>query len=161
MVEIVIYTGLTAMIVVALANVMLQVTGTQEKVTTKVTLQQELRTALDRMTYSMRLAQSVQTGASVFDVDGGSLSLAMSGATRHPTLFFLSGSQLFVSEAGAGSGALTTNNVLVDRLLLTNRTATGAAATIRIELHGTDAVTGEGGDYEDEMTLSTSVTLRQ
>lgn len=161
LIELVIYIALTSIVVVALLKIMLAVIGAQEKTEVTSHVQQELRMTMDRMTYTTRNAVSVNTGASIFSASGGKLSLAMSDSSLDPTLFFLSGNSIYVSEAGANTGAITSGKVLVDELQFINLTATGASPTIKIEVHGTDAVAGDDKTYENEMGISTSVTLRQ
>ncbi len=161
LIELTIYIALTAIVVVALLKIMLTVIGSQEKTEMTSHVQQELRMTMDRMTYTARNAVSVNTGSSIFGASGGTLSLAMSGSSINPTVFFLSGSSIYSAEAGTNTGALTSSKILVDELQFTNLTATGASATVKIEVHGTDVVAGGDKTYEDEMGISTSVTLRQ
>ena len=66
-----------------------------------VTVQQEMRFSLDRLSQIAMQATGVNTGSSVFRASGGKLSFAMSDVAVNPTVFFLSGSRMYVSEAVA------------------------------------------------------------
>lgn len=161
LIELILYIGLTAMVVVSVMRIMLTVTGTREKTGTLHTVQHELRFVMDTISYTARNAVAVQTGSSVFNSATGTLVLTMSGTGINPTRFFLSGSNVYMQQASASAQALTSSRVLVDRLEFRNRSPANTYGTYRIYIHATDAVQDSDVTYDDDMTLQTTISLRQ
>lgn len=161
LIELIIYIALTAIVVVVLLRVMLTVMGTREKMETVSTVHQELRFSMDRITQSARNAVSVETGASVFGSSSGSLSLAMGDASVSPTVFSLSGGRIYMRAATGAALPLTSTNMIVDQLQFTNLTASGSSGTVKIQMHAVSAARTVAKESADEMTLETSVSLRQ
>jgi len=163
LIETIIYTIIVVMIVVVSVRVMLTVMGAREKTKTVSEVQQDLRFSMDRMVNSVIGASAINTGSSVFDNDNGILSLEYSGSSLDPVIYSLSNSGVVVQEGGGSATPVTSSGIYVDQLRFTNLTATGTYGTIKIQIHATDGREGTGGDktYEDEMSLQTSVSLRQ
>jgi Tfp pilus assembly protein PilW len=162
LIELILYIGLTSIIVVAVLNVMMTVVGTREKTQVMSFVQQELRFTMDRIEAAVRDAINIDTGNSTFANDHGVLSLAMSGVSVHPTTFAWSGSGVRVQEGTGNYTALTSSGIIVEMVRFTNLSAGGTHGTVKIKLHATDAVAGSADKtYADAMTLESSVSLRQ
>lgn len=161
LIELIIYVGITAVVVVVAFNVILSVMEMRERTVVVGDVQQELRFAMDHMVNTMLRSIDVNVGASTFDNDNGVLSLSVSDPSYDPTVYFLSAGSIYIQE-GAGEGLpLTGPTIEVDQLLLENRTSPYANPTIKITMHGLDTSSGTGLIYEGETTLVTSITLRQ
>lgn len=162
LIEWILYIGMSAIIVVTLLRVMIAITATREKARTVSTVQQELRFAMDRITATVRNAVDINAVASTFGNDNGVLSLTMNDTSINPTVFSLSANRISIKEGLAAAQSLTASDVLIDRLRFTNLSAVGTNGTVKIAIHGTDAVTGSADPtYTDTFTLETSVSLRQ
>lgn len=162
LIEMILYIGMSAIIIVALLRVMITITTTREKAQTVSSVQQELRFVMDRITASARNAVDINIAGSTFGSDNGVLSLSMSGASLNPTVFTLTANRITVKEGLAAAQSLTSSGVLIDRLRFANLSANGTNGTVKVTIHGTDAVAGSADPtYTDTFTLETSVSLRQ
>lgn len=162
LIEMILYIGMSAIIIVALLRVMITISATSEKAQTVSGVQQELRFVMDRVTATARNAVDLNTAGSTFGSDNGILSLTMSGTSITPTIFSLSANRIFIKEGPSAAQPLTSSGVLIHRLHFTNLSAIGTNGTVKIIIHGTDAVAGSADPtYTDTFTLETSVSLRQ
>lgn len=159
LIELVIYIGLSSMVIVALLRVMLVLTGVREKMETVSIVQQEGRFVMHRFVSAVQSAVAINTGSSLFNSNHGVLSLTMSGSVQ-PSIFTWSQSGVILQENGATPAALTSSGVIVDQLRFTNLSAPNARGTVRMLLHLTDHRAGDTGAYNDDISLSTSATLR-
>jgi type II secretory pathway pseudopilin PulG len=89
LVEVIIYIAITGMVVSALVGFVFSAASTREKNYSVEEVHANSRFALDRITYFIRLAESVDIGASVFGVDPGVLTLNMPNAVDSPTVISL------------------------------------------------------------------------
>ncbi|MDD4628778.1 MAG: prepilin-type N-terminal cleavage/methylation domain-containing protein [Candidatus Peribacteraceae bacterium] len=161
LIELIIYIAISAIVVVTLLNVMITVLGVREKTTVRAEVQQNLRYAMDRINATAHDAIGLNTGASTFGSASGVLSFAMTGSTLNPTIFSLSGAQIYIKQGASSAAAITAPGVLVDQFLLTNLSAAGTPATVKVRIHATDAIAGTQAMQTTAMTLETSLTLRQ
>jgi len=162
LIELIIYIGLTAIVVVSLLRVMLVVVGTREKTETISVVQQELRFAMNRMTTTIHDALDIDVPGSVFDLNNGVLSLTMGDPAADPTIFSLLSNRLHIQEGTSVALPLTSTDMIIDQLRFTNLSAPDTYGTVKIVMHATDAVAGSADKtYTDTMTLETSVSLRQ
>jgi len=159
--EMIIYIGISSVVLVALLNVMLTIFSTRSKTEAGAEVQQNLRYGVQRITVTARNALGVNTGASTFGSANGVLSFAMSGTTLNPTVYSLCGTQLCIKEGVSATVAVTASGALIDEFRLTNLTGSPAPATVKIRLHATDAYAGTIASQTAVMTLETSITLRQ
>jgi Tfp pilus assembly protein PilW len=161
LVELIIYIAISTIVVVALLNVMIVILGAREKTTVRTEVQQNLRFALDRITSTAHDAVGLNTGTSTFGSAAGVLSFAMTGSTLNPTIYSRCGSRICIKEGSASSVAITASGALVDEFRITNLSAAGVPATVKVRLHATDNITGTQAMQTAAMTLETSLTLRQ
>ena len=155
--ELIIYIGITSLVMVTLLRIVLVVTGTRDETLVVNTVQKELRLVMEKITTTARDAVEIDVNNSLFDVNAGKLELTMSGASLTPTIFQYSASGITM-KIGAGSAVpITSQHIIVDQFLLTNRTPIGASGTVHILLHAIDA----SNNSDDEMTLRSAVTLRK
>lgn len=93
-------------------------------------LSQSANLVLERIARSVRGADSVSTGLSVFDVSPGRLTLVESGTT---TSFYVSSSTLMLSVNGIVKGPLTSGTISVERVIFT-RYVGSTTEMIRVSL---------------------------
>lgn len=161
LIELILYVGITVIVVVTLTRVMLTVLSTQQGARQVSIVQQELGFVMDRVTAASRRATAVLTGSSLFSERAGVLSLAMQDPAAHPTIFSLSGSVIVLQEGNGAALPLTSRSIVVDELLFRTFTGSGGTQLVKVRLQGRRALTGGEGEQEDAMTLETAVTLRQ
>jgi type II secretory pathway pseudopilin PulG len=159
LIEIILYVALSAIVLVALMRSMLVVLGTRDDTRGETDLHYTLRYALDRIRRTALDARELNVGASSFLTNSGVLSLAMSGATKNPTVFSLSGSRIYAREASGSAQPLTPTTVKINQFYLRDLSAAGAPATIQILLRATDATLNVA--IPRQMQMRTSATLRQ
>lgn len=68
------------------------------------------------LTSTVQTAQSINTGDSLFDIDGGRLSLNMIDSSVSPTVFYLSEGKVFFKEGEGAAIQLSTPFVSVSKL---------------------------------------------
>jgi len=132
--ETVVYVAVFAVFSVVVVNSLIVVTGTFLNIRTERTVNNTASVALDRIVRETRLANSVDTLNSTFDVNPGRLTLnttdSMGGATT--VEFYIENGRLKVKEGGVVSGALTSSSVVIDSAifrLVTN----GSAQAVKME----------------------------
>lgn len=158
LIELILYIGITATVVVALLRVMFTVLETRQEVENVSIVQQELRLAMDRMTTTVLQAVAVNSGASIFGAEQGALSLALAEEARNPTIFSLSGGQIVVTAGERGALPLTSPHVMVAELRFTNLTASGTIATVHVRIH---AMERNATREPQDVLLETSLSLRR
>ncbi|MBI3332126.1 hypothetical protein HYZ99_04170 [Candidatus Peregrinibacteria bacterium] len=156
LIEFILYTGLTAIILVSLLRSMLAVLEAREKLSTIHPPQEELRFAAQRITTTIRNALDINVSASLFNADAGTLSLSMSGSAMNPTIFSLANGAITIKNGAASALPLTSPQVVVDQLRFENLSAPNAPAMLKLRLRAYAAT-----DAGDPLSLETSVSLRQ
>ena len=156
LIELIIYIGITSVVVVSLMNVMITVLETRERTESISEVQQSMRAVMDRIAVTYIDAQEVSIGASDFESVVGSLYLIMSGSTRNPTIFSLVDGVIKVKEGGGNAQQISANTIVIDKFHL-HRVDEGV---VEVQLHAFDKASDELGERED-MSLETTFTLRQ
>lgn len=155
LVELVLYIGLSIVVVAAMLNVVITLGGTRGKEGARIELQQQLRLAGERITGTVRHAQQIEVASSVFGSASGVLALTLSGSVS-PTVVSLSGGSVYIQD-GAYAGRITTNDVRIAELRFTNLTASGTDGTVRFSLWGYI----NDPRYPDTLEFRSAVSLRQ
>lgn len=161
LIETILYIAISAVVVVSLLNIMVAVLQTRQKAGIGTEVQQNLRYAMDRITLAARSAVGLNTGTSVFGSANGTLSLAMSGSTVNPTVFTLCGTQVCIKEGSSSSAPITGTGVIVDQFQFTNLSAPTFPETVKIVLHGKQPAANTVQTAQSNLTLETSISLRQ
>ena len=139
--ELIVYVGITALVVVSLTNVMITIFETRANTQSVSEVQQTGRFVMDRFTASFLNAESFTITAS---------DRIVLNTPEGETVYSLVDGELFTRVGTGEAYTLTTEPVVVQTLTFT---AIGTQ-TVSVELVLTD-----GND--DVMTLTTSYTLRQ
>lgn len=108
--------------------------------------------SMERMVRSIQSADSVNTGLSTLGTSPGVLTLEHGTTT---TRFFMSGSELKISENGVDKGALTSNAVEVESLTFTRYT-NSATELVRVAL----TLSASSKAASSTRTFYTSAVLR-
>lgn len=92
------------------------------------------------------------------------LTLSTSDVATDPTTIFLSGSRLYISEAGSSPVPLTDTNVLVNQFEIANYSGTGASDTITVFLelarNATSTFQAEIYEYAREFRFTVSRRIK-
>lgn len=157
LIELILYIGITAMVVVALLRTMFTILETRNAVENVSVVQQELRFAMDHMTTTAMQASAVLTGSSFFDGEHGVLALLQTGSGGVATVYALSGAHIVVRTGSGPTLPLTSSRVIIEELRFANLTPHGTAGTVHVRMHARER--GKGTTV-DTLTLETAISLR-
>jgi len=119
LVELLIYIAVVAIIFLAMVSFILTMSESKAKRTVMSEVASSARIIQERLMDAGRHAQTINVGASTFDVDPGVLSLDMVNVFEDPMVFSLTGDngQFQVSTAGGEAIPLTNTTVAITHLL--------------------------------------------
>lgn len=161
LIELILTISLTTVIVTAVSLFVIDLSRTKAKSTTVLEVQQNVRFAMNKMTYYIRNSEDGINGASssFSPTDPGTLYLEMGAGGADDVVFDVSGGRLRMSVGGS-SEFLTTDDVVVSSLVFTNNTAIGSPRNVSIDL--TLEFNNPGGKQEFEYSYSaqTSTSIR-
>lgn len=162
LIELLIYIAITAVVVVALTNLMIAVFATQKKAETSTELQQNLRFAMDRIVERVRQAQRIDALGSTFDSDVSTLSLFMPDPLQSPTVFSRPDGRIWMQGGRAKERmALTSKQIVIDSLRFSRKKNVRGRDLVRISIHGFDSARTGTGVTADSMLIETSAALRR
>ncbi|MDO8482863.1 MAG: hypothetical protein Q7S86_03535 [bacterium] len=135
LVETIIYTGLLALILFAVTNMMLLMSHSYNYLKLSRHIHVSAVTALDRMVRDIRNAQSVDTGQSTLGTSPGVLTLNTSTVSGTPQTvqFYVSGGGIRVKQDGVDVGPVTLPDVALTNLVF-RQISTGISSAVKIEL---------------------------
>jgi hypothetical protein len=157
LVEAIIYVAITALLLVAIVDMSLVFGGSQSRLATARIMNRSAHTALERMTYEIARASSVDIGASALAVDPGVLALNTTNDADDPIVdtFYLSDGALVIEEDGTVTGSLTESGVRVVSLIFERITTSGSEA-VRVTM----TLEAGTGSLTRTNTFYTTVILR-
>lgn len=117
LVETLVYIGVMVVIASALVTTFLSLSVSLAKSKTDRELTESATLALERISRTLRSADSVDVLGSTFGVSPGILELTEGGTT---TSFYVSGDRLVISVNGTERGSLTSSEVVVEDLTFTH-----------------------------------------
>ncbi|MBI2052873.1 MAG: prepilin-type N-terminal cleavage/methylation domain-containing protein [Candidatus Ryanbacteria bacterium] len=158
LIEIIIYLAILGLVVVGFGTYVLSISSSRQKTDVVVKVQANARISLDTIAQKIRAARSINIGSSVFNTDPGVLSLAMSDASKNPTIINLDRDNgiLQVQEGAGSPAAVTSKEVAITNLVFTNIATPGVRSNIRIQI--TVEYPGSSGYSQ---SLESNVSLRQ
>lgn len=130
LVEMIVYVTLLTMLVAVVIGILISVINSFRNIEATLDIQRNASNAMDRIVREIQGANDVNAGASLFDVQNGSLSLTTAGVVR---TINLSGGEIILSEDGAEIGALTGSDVSVDGLVFSH-TPGAVSDLVRIQM---------------------------
>jgi len=161
LIEILIYTTIVAIFLVAAVNFSLDIIEGKAKARSMREVQQNTRFSIERMTQEIRRASGINLGQSVFDTHPGILSLAMPEAEKNPTIFDLSlDGALRITQGTSTPEILTTNQVATTNLVFTNLSPLAWSKNIKINLT-IQYKNPERKEFEATSIVETAVSLRK
>jgi Tfp pilus assembly protein PilW len=162
LVEVIMYIGILALIITALASFGFSVMSSNSKTMTVTEVQGNARMALDVIAQKIRASNGINIGNSVFGSDPGTLELSMSDVSKNPTLFNLDANdgRLQIKEGVSSPVFLTSDKVRVTNLVFTNYSQVGEREHVRVTM--TVEYKNAGSvDYSYSYDVWISVSLRQ
>ena len=160
LIELIVYSALVSILLVTTMRVTLMLFDSRSKTQTVGMMQKQLRFAMDRMSNTIRGATAIAYGSSEFSTDTGQIGLTLSDTALSPTMLSVANGRLQVQEGSAAPQDLTGTGVVVDILRFTDLSASSTNGTVKITIHAA-AAAADSRNYEDDLTLETSVSLRQ
>lgn len=159
LIEILIYIAIIGGVVATFVSFALQITNSRNKTYAVQEVQANIRTALGIVTQKIRSANSINTSTSIFDVDPGYLSLAMTSSTLNPTIFGLNQDNgvLEMKEGTSASSTITADEVNITNLQFTNLTDSGREH-VRIQM--TAEFSSTNTNFSFSQSIQTAVSTR-
>ena len=157
LIELLIYMAILIFVLVLASDMVIISLQTRDRIKATTEVQQNLRFALEKITYACRKAADVNSPAD--NSSGSSLSLAMNEANLDPTLFSLSGGILQMQEGTNPVQNLTTDKVTVSSLTFYQVNNTGAKPTVQVNLR-VDYKAGGNPRLQASSTGQTTISLR-
>ncbi|HSD12856.1 MAG TPA: hypothetical protein VLC10_04820 [Patescibacteria group bacterium] len=118
------------------------------------------RFAVSRMEAEIREASAINVGASVFDSNPGTLSLAATVVGANPTVFAVSSGALTVQQGAGAPVALTNSRVAVSEFVVEDVSSGTRTRAVRIRL----SLASKGGtdltEQRAQATVETTVRIR-
>ncbi len=161
LVELLIYVSIVGLVSVSLVNFVTTVSQIRSKNAVVIEVHENVRAAVDIMSDYVRRASALDVSGSTFGTDPGVLSLNMSSTTIDPTQFFLNydNGQLQVSQAGAGTTSIVSDEIRISNFTLTNIPGRGKAR-IRVEITA-EYAKDPTIEYQYSQSITTTFRLRR
>jgi len=136
LVETIIYVAIIGGVIATFVSFSMNISNARNKTYVQEETQANARVALNIITQKIQSASGVNISASVFGIDPGVLSLAMSSSTLNPTIINLSADdgQLQIKEGNNATTTITTERVQINNLIFTNFSASSTRENIGVDL---------------------------
>ena len=163
LVETIIFIGIISIVLVAFVRFVLSISTAREKNFVVAEVQDQARHAMDVLGQRIRLADSILTASSTFDVDPSVLALTMTSSTINPTVFQLTADNgiLQITEGSGSAVSITGDNLRVTRFLVTDTTSSSprGSAHVYLEVEYNNLSGDPRLDFSQE--FQTTMGLRQ
>ncbi|MGH7926327.1 MAG: PulJ/GspJ family protein [Candidatus Binatia bacterium] len=165
LIEILVYTGLLATMIVVLTLFAVQVIRRNAHAQLAAQTLDNARGAMAVITQDIRHATGVYSPTSVFSSHPGQLSLVTTqelpaGEDETYVDFYVDDEQLYVKREEAAAEAITSNNVRVTSMTFLYLHQTSSAPAIRVSLTVEPRDTSAQASSEGSVTLTTTASLR-
>lgn len=155
LIEIIIYIAILGLIATSLVTYSVSVSLSRRGFSVVREVQENARVVMGGITRAIRFAESVNSGASVFDSDNGILELTLTDVAESPTRFFRDPEgRVFIQRGALAPEQMTSAQVEVTRLRFSDYDG-----VVRIEITVRHKGGGSGG-YSYEYVLTGSADLR-
>lgn len=151
LIEFLIYAGIVVFVMTALTLTAVNILHARVRITSIEEVAQNGRFGIEKMTHTIRNAESIER------VDGDSLVLEVSSSRDNPTEFTLSDGNLVVIKGGREPGSLTTGKVNVSELVFTERSDQAVRIEMTVDFHNPQ----NRQEYEFRRTFRTTENIRK
>ncbi len=152
LVEVMVYLAVTLALAGALITTFLSLSTTLERNATERTLTRGAQVSLERISRTLRSADSINLGLSTFGTSFGTLALTESGTT---TRLYVSGNRLVLEINGTVLGPLTSDALTVEDVIF-HRYVGSTTDMVRVAL----TLSAVGRSSSSTQTFYTSAILR-
>ena len=159
--EILVYIGIFTIVMTYIIGFSLEIVRNRIKNEAMQAVEENARFALGRMVQELKEASSVNTGASVFGVHPGVLTLVMPQAWKNPTVYDVVGGKLRLTYGTNDPVFVTSENLNVKKLKFYNYSVPGYPQNIKIDLTLEYINPEHSAEYSAETSMTTTVTLRK
>lgn len=165
LVEMLVYVSVLTVISVAIVSFLFWAIKTNAKSRTMAEVSDNARRAMETMVYEIRQATGVYTPTSAFDANPGQLSLETKinprdNETKTYEDFYLADGKLYLKKEGISPEQITSDQVRVSNLIFKNIGSSGNLANIQINLQVEDNDSSGRPEFQAEINLISSATLR-
>jgi len=165
LVELLVYISVLTVISAAIVSFFFWAIKTNAKSRTAAEVSDNARRAMEIMVYEIRQATGVYTPTSIFDANPGQLSLEtkinpLNNETKTYEDFYLADNKLYLKKEGTAAEQITSDQVRVSNLVFKYIGASGNLANVQIELKVEDNDSSNRPEFQAEINLISSATLR-
>lgn len=158
-VEIILYVGLTTLILGAVATFYSMILQSRIRNETVAEVDQQGIMAMQMMTQSIRNATA--SAAPIVGGSGVTLSLTATDSAKNPTIFSLNNGTLQMQEGTTTALPLTTSRVIASNLTFTNLSRASSSASVRIQYTITHRNPTSTYNYNYSQTFYGTASLRK
>lgn len=116
LVEVVFYFAIVGVLLLAATNFGIQVANVAKQSENLHEIQANIDFMSQKIVSTMQIADSIDDGGSTFDSDIGQLSLNVPAASKSPTIFYLSGENIYVKEGTSAAIRINSDSVKCTKL---------------------------------------------
>jgi prepilin-type N-terminal cleavage/methylation domain-containing protein len=161
LVEVMVYVAIIALMMTTLVLFSINLIQVRAKQRVIHNVEANAARIFERLADAARHAEGINTGASTFNSDPGTLSVNIVSAGVDPTIFSLTADDgvFQANEGGAGNVAITTDDVAITNLVFTNLTSVTDIGIIKVEF--TVAAVNNSGNplYSYEESFQTAIRI--
>lgn len=161
LVEVTVYVAIVAGIMTTLVLFSLNLIQVRAKQRVIHNVEANAARIFERLADAARHAEGINTGASTFGADPGTLSVNMVTVGVDPTIFTLTANDgvFQANEGGAGNVAITTDDVSITNLTFTNLTSADDVGIIKVDF--TVAAVNSSGNplYSYDESFQTAIRI--
>lgn len=137
LVETLLYISILVIVVTVVVQVLFMILRLHSKISANRLLESSMGESMERIVREIRLASSVNEGASALNINPGTLSLdGVSGGVSYNVTFGEAGDRIYISKDGGAPGNLTSDKVTITNITfqkVTNSQSEGVRVTIEAE----------------------------
>lgn len=165
LIEMLVYISVLTIICAAIVSFLFWAIKTNAKSRAAAEVSDNARRAMETMFYEIRQATSVYTPTSVFDVSQGQLSLETkisppNNETKTYEDFYLADGKLYLKKEGIAPEQITSDQVRVSNLIFKYLGSSGNLASVQINLKVEYNDSSGRPEFQAEVNLISSATLR-
>jgi len=157
--ELVVYVAVVGAVLTVAVSFLAEFSVTQQKTLVGAEVSHNARFAIARLSADVRDADGVNTGASVFDTNPGTLSISMPTPALDPTVYSVSGGRLFVQQGTGPAVALTSSKTQVTEFTLDDVSVSGKTRAVRVHLTLKNINVGNLVEQEAVANIETTVRI--
>lgn len=161
--EIVIYLGILALVMVGFITFFLSITRSGNKNFVIQEVQVNNRIALDTINQYIKSASGVNIADSTFDLDPGVLSLSMDDVSLNPTIISLNqdNGRLQITEGSNSPVYITSDDISVTYLEFNHVSTSNNHSHIRMQLTSKFDAPVQETEFQYSQSLQTAISIRQ